>query len=163
MPLFCATSCLSVEIAYIIFSLQTIANHRYNKNCFLILSRINVSFAIIVINMAAIYLALTEEEEGSQRGAIAINFYDQITVMFVILSCITIELILLVVYISKELGATAIRRIRNMNNKEKALQNTESSRGCVWMIPPRVAASAVLLEQINNVEEQIKNNKKAEI
>ena len=60
-PLFASFICLSTEIGYLTFVLTTVCRYRYQKNWFVILSRVNVSLAIMTINLVATYIGLTQD------------------------------------------------------------------------------------------------------
>ena len=92
-PLFTSGVCLLTEVSYIIFVLVTVCRYRHQKNWFVILSRVNVSLAIVVINLTATYIGLTQDR--TPTGIKEVNSILQLICVVIIVVCIVLELVLM--------------------------------------------------------------------
>ena len=92
-PLLTSLVCLFTEIAYLTFVLVTVCKYRYQKNWFVILSRVNVSLAIVVINLLATYIGATQDR--TPTGIKEVNSILQLVCVIIVVVCIVLELMLM--------------------------------------------------------------------
>ena len=134
IPVLAASLCFFVEFSYFIFVIYTVCRYWYQKNWLVILSRINVSISIVLINLIACYVALTQDR--SPKGVKEVNFYLQIIVVFLVVVCIVFELLLLVITGLTAICALIWFKIQILRNKI-AKTPTNPILGYVWTIPPK--------------------------
>ena len=148
IPVLAASLCLFVEFFYFIFVIFTVCRYWYQKNWLIVLSRINVSIAIVLINLIAVYIALTQDR--SPNGIKVVNFYMQILVVFLVVMCIVFELLMMILTGIVVLCGLVWSKIQECR-KKKTKKPKNPILGYVWTIPPKPFVPPPKIDTSNEV------------
>ena len=131
-PLLTSLLCFIIELLYIVFVIYSICRFRYQKNWLIIISRFNISIAIIAINLAACYISVTQDTTSG--GVKEVSFPLQVAIVILVLLCIGLEFMMIVLMVIIALCQLVWHWIQ-ISRKKVQKAKKKSILGYVWIIP----------------------------